>query len=337
MTPVIRTVRSVNAPAPRTPQRGKRWAWLASALVVVVMLVLHFGTSHASADENAIHSGLAGTCLDVFHSGTADGTSIDAAPCNGTGAQAWTTTATAIHHAGSDKCVGATSGGTVTLQTCSNAAGQVWLRDRQGYFNPDSGKCLSVAKAGAQARLASCDDLAAAAEQWMPATDAQMPLCSGGEGQAVACNAVKQWTVWQASGSNHEALLTTYTDGTPYEEWCADFVSYVYKQAGYPFTNGSADSWDENDANAVQYMGFTMHPASSDYVPKAGDVAFFNYPGGHVEIVVSGGKKPTFVYGNSAQIDPATGNGQMKANTITRDGDDGSVVYYLSPAGARTD
>jgi hypothetical protein len=298
------------------------------------MLVLHFGTTHASADENAIHSGFSGACLDVFHSGTADGTQVDAAPCNGSGAQAWTTTATVIRHAGSTKCVGAAADGAVTLQMCSNAPGQVWLRDRQGYFNPDSGKCLSASKVGAQARLASCGDLASAAERWTPAANAQMPSCGGDERQTVACNAAKQWTTWQAAGSDHETLLTTYTDGTPYEEWCADFVSYVYKQAGYPFTGGSADGWDENDANAVQYMGFTLHPAGSGYTPKAGDVAFFNYPGGHVEIVVSGGKKPTFVYGNSAQIDPTTGNGQMKANTITQDGDDGSVMYYLSPDGA---
>jgi cell wall-associated NlpC family hydrolase len=145
----------------------------------------------------------------------------------------------------------------------------------------------------------------------------------------IACSAIKEWGLWVASNTNHEALLTNYTDGTPSEPWCADFVSYVYKEAGFPFTGGSADGWDQNDANAVQYMGFTMHPADGSYQPKPGDVAFFSYPGGHVEIVVSGGSKPTFVYGDSAQIDPTTNNGQMKANTITSDSS-GQLEYYLS-------
>jgi len=78
-------------------------------------------------------------------------------------------------------------------------------------------------------------------------------------------------------------------------------------------------------------MGFTQHYANTGYIPKTGDVAYFNYNGGHVEIVVSGGSKPTFVYGNSATIDPTTGNGEMEANTETSDGSLGQLVYYLSP------
>jgi cell wall-associated NlpC family hydrolase len=146
----------------------------------------------------------------------------------------------------------------------------------------------------------------------------------------VACYAEKEWTTWQSGGISHDTLLNSYTNGSPDEEWCADFVSYVYKEAGYPFTQGSSNGWDENNANYIQYMGFAMHSASSGYVPKPGDIAFFNYNAGHVEIVVSGGSHPTFIYGDSATIDPTTGNGQMKANTILSDSD-GQIVYYLSP------
>ena len=77
-------------------------------------------------------------------------------------------------------------------------------------------------------------------------------------------------------------------------------------------------------------MGYTIHYASTGYLPKPGDVAFFNYSAGHVEIVISGGKQPTFIYGDSGTIDPTTGNGQMKANTILGNVS-GQVVYYLSP------
>jgi len=61
----------------------------------------------------------------------------------------------------------------------------------------------------------------------------------------VACYAAKEWAAWQAPGSNHNALLNVYADGNGYEEWCADFISYVYKEAGYPFSGGERDGWDE--------------------------------------------------------------------------------------------
>jgi hypothetical protein len=293
--------------------------------------VLRLGTGHAATTENAIRSGYAGACLDVFHSGSADGTPIDTAKCNGTAAQNWRTTATTIQQLHAGACVTANASGYIVLSRCSGSPAQVWLREQQGYYNPNTDKCLSAGNGGTRLQLGSCNNLSWDGVTWMPDSAAQTPACGGSEGQAVACQAIKQWAAWQANNSNHEALLTTYTDGTPYEEWCADFVSYLYKQAGYPFTNGSADGWDENDSSTVQYMGFTVHQADSGYTPSVGDVAFFNYPGGHVEIVVSGGSKPTFVYGDSAEIDPTTGNGQMKANTITDDGAEGSVVYYLSP------
>ena len=114
------------------------------------------------------------------------------------------------------------------------------------------------------------------------------------------------------------------------EEWCADFVSYVYKQAGYPFLYGERDGWDEYYAPNIQNQGFIYHSAAS-YIPHAGDVAFFDYNGGHVEIVAVGGSKPIFIYGDSGTIDKTTGNGDMAENTITNDGYAGQVIYYLSP------
>ncbi|HUB93394.1 MAG TPA: ricin-type beta-trefoil lectin domain protein, partial [Verrucomicrobiae bacterium] len=322
-------------PTPLMRNHSRRWAWLVVIAIVILAAPLLITTKHGqAASSNAITSGIFGNCLDVYHSDTVSGTPIDLAHCNGSAAQDWTTTATTIRHMGDGgTCIGVTTAGVITLQPCTDAAGQVWLRDRQGYYNPDKGECLSASKVGTQLELVGCGDVSSAGEIWNPESGAQAPACSGSEGDMVACEAVKQWTAWQAANSNHEALLTTYTDGTPYEEWCADFVSYIYKQAGYPFTNGSADGWDENDANAVRYMGFTMHTVGSGYTPRAGDIAFFDYPGGHVEIVVSGGNTPTFVYGNSPVTDPTTNNGDMASNTITHDdgGVSGQLVYYLSP------
>ena len=225
----------------------------------------------------------------------------------------------------------------VTLKSCDNEPGQVWLRDQSSFYNPNSGLCLSASlgEPSSQLYIDNCN-LSGDQQIWEPSdpTGADYginAICKGDEGIIIACNAEKEWSKWQSLGSNHESLLNTYTDGTPYEEWCADFVSYIYKESGYPFTRGESDGWDENNANNILNMGFTQHLASSGYLPKAGDVAYFNYSGGHVEVVISGGKKPTFIYGNSGTNDPTTGNGEMATNTITGDGSEGQLIYYLSP------
>jgi hypothetical protein len=314
---------------------------LGFVLLISVASVFRLVESHAAADSPKVTSGVAGYCLDDHDNGTVTNNIVDSWKCNSSAAQAWTVNDTTITH-NATACLSVennatTEGSGVVLAPCDSAVGQVWLRDNSGYENPNSNLCLSapINSSSSQLIISSCSNLSKAQEQWTATTvsgkDAQAASCQGSEGTMVACDAVKEWTTWQNSSSNHENLLTSYTDGAPYEEWCADFVSYVYKEAGYPFTQGEADGWDESIADNIQNMGFTMHMASSGYVPQAGDVAYFDYAGGHVEIVVSGGKTPTFIYGNSATIDPTTGNGQMMANTITSKGSEGQVVYYLSP------
>lgn len=309
--------------------------------IIVILLAIGLiklsGGNASAASGLKIVSGIAGECLDDYTGKLVSNNPVDAWGCNGSSAQSWSVTYDSIEHAGkyclsvagNSKNVGAE----MVLNTCSNAPGQIWLRDKSGYINPNSGLCLDNSS---QLTLESCRELASASETWTPdnynGKAVGLPSCDGAEGQKIACEAATEWAHWQNS-NNHLALLNTYTDNTPYEEWCADFVSYVYKQAGYPLTS-AYDGWDENDANNLQnYPEFTEHQASSGYVPKAGDIAWFNYDGGHVEIVVSGGSRPTFVYGNSGQIDPTTGNGNMRTNTLTSDGSEGQLVYYLSPSG----
>lgn len=290
------------------------------------------GDSHAYAvSPNSIKSGISGDCLDVQHDNKNVGAIVDNYPCNGSEAQNWAVNTISISHAG--LCLSVDGSGqkveaAIVLDSCNpDSPGQVWLSDRGGLFNPNSKLCLSDPGSGTseQLILATCDT--ASDEQW---SSPMLTLdCSGisSLGPRVACYAESDWETWQDT-PNHKALLNTYTDNAPYEEWCADFVSYVYKQAGAPFTSAYG-GWDDNDANNVQNDGFNKHDLS--YVPSQGDVGYFDYTGGHVEIVISGGQHPTFIYGNSATIDPTTGNGQMEANAILEDGSLGSITYYLSP------
>jgi hypothetical protein len=309
------------------------WA-VVFVLCFSITLTFRSVISHAVGVSPEIKSGVSGYCLDDHSDSSSSNAEVDSWGCNDSGAQAWTLGIASIKHGG-NLCLavednGTTVGDKVVLNACNQAAGQVWLRDQSGFFNPNSGLCLSLpnSQTGEQLIVASCSYLSQPYEVWTSDMDTKCVV--GTEGNKVACYAVQEWTNWQSRTPNHETLLNTYTGGSPYEEWCADFVSYVYKEAGFPFTGGETNRWDENIAGNIQNMGFTYHQVSG-YVPKPGDVAYFDYSGGHVEIVVSGGSTPTFVYGNSAIIDPATGNGEMEANTIASKGSEGQVVYYLSP------
>jgi hypothetical protein len=306
-----------------------------AALIIIFGVVGTFRTvnNHVSGDIQDIRSGLHDYCLDDSDSLLKSGNKVDIYKCNDTTAQAWSIDASSIKHE-DNYCLSInndskTAGADVVLNNCNNSPGQVWLANSYGYFNPNAQLCLSASNTSDNAALVlgACNS-SSASDQW--SQNNANTACSGNQGQVVACYAEKEYATWQAGKISHETLLNQYTGNASYEEWCADFVSYVYKEAGYPFTGGEYNGWDESNANNIQYMGFTMH-SPSNYTPKPGDIAYFNYTGGHVEIVVSGGKTPSFIYGNSAIIDPSTGNGEMESNTITNDGSLGQLVYYLSP------
>ncbi|MBM0259815.1 ThuA domain-containing protein, partial [Micromonospora sp. 4G55] len=94
--------------------------------------------------------GLAGKCLDVRGSGTADGTQIQLYTCNGTTAQTWTVTPNSTIKA-LGKCLDVSGGGSadgtkIQLWTCNGSGAQNWSAQADGSLrNPQSGKCLDVA------------------------------------------------------------------------------------------------------------------------------------------------------------------------------------------------
>ena len=301
------------------------------ALGLSMMWGYHFINNHVSAATPTIKSGIVGYCLDVHDDKTAQATPVDIWKCNNTNAQAWKVNEGDITH-NDIYCLtvedsGVAQNNSVVSSRCNGSAAQIWLRDGEGFYNPTTKACLFANKTDGPVTVSSCNDISGLYEKWIFSEGTNCPTSKG---PRIACFAAKEWNNWQQT-ENHASLLNAYTDGTPYEEWCADFVSYIYKEAGYPMINAPADGWDENDANAIQNMGFVKHPVDSGYLPKSGDVAYFDYNGGHVEIVFSGGQTPTFIYGNSAKIDPSTGNGQMAANSLTKEPGLGQLTYYLSP------
>lgn len=95
-----------------------------------------------------------------------------------------------------------------------------------------------------------------------------------------------------------------YTDNNA-EDWCADFVSWVYKESGKPFTGGASGGWripgvyaldDYLAANAIHFK-----PTDTSNAPQPGDVIIFNEGGPrmHTGLVLEvSGTKITTVEGN---------------------------------------
>lgn len=324
----------VRAPAPKS-----RFKIRYLFKIAVFLIALGFGlrtiSHHVTAAVPHINAGIHGYCLDDYQNAYEPNNPIDSWLCNNSPAQEWQIKNLALVHNGwclTVKNNDIIESSKVVLSSCNSTPGQVWLPSGGALENPNSGLCLTVpsGKTDRQLVIDSCNT-SSGAQQWSSSNGTAVQSCMGNnEGEKIACTAALEWNHWHTAGQSHEALLTQYTYGAPYEEWCADFVSYVYKTAGYPFQSGEADGWNENNANNLQYMGLTLHDPSN-YIPKAGDIAYFNYDGGHAEIVVSGGPHPTFIYGNSATIDPTTGNGEMAANTLLSDGSVGQLQYYLTP------
>ncbi|WP_433888002.1 GH92 family glycosyl hydrolase [Streptomyces sp. CA-111067] len=94
-------------------------------------------------------TGLAGKCVDVANSGTADGTHVQLYDCNGSGAQSWTVgtdgTIRALGKCLDDANSGTADGSLVQLWTCNNSGAQVWSRNSSGQIvNTAANKCLDV-------------------------------------------------------------------------------------------------------------------------------------------------------------------------------------------------
>jgi hypothetical protein len=301
--------------------------------------------TYTSMPVPEIKAGISGGCMDVYHNKATSGTVVQVANCDGRPSQDWSIKHNTVIH--NKSCLTAPGNpvendAKIVMEPCDGQVNQTWLTSYLDSFeNPSSGQCLDIphGEIGGQLIAGPCNDLTGSNETWLASiwsktnTAAATVNCDfSAEGEQIGCDAAKQWVKWNSSGVDHESLLNTYSDGNRYEEWCADFVSYVYREAGYPLTGGERDNWDEYVAGDVQYdANFTYNQAGSS-TPQPGDVAYFNYPGGHVEIVLLGGTKPIFVYGDSGTTDKSTGNGEMEENDITQDNSLGQVVYYLSPS-----
>jgi hypothetical protein len=115
-------------------------------------------------------------------------------------------------------------------------------------------------------------------------------------------------TVEGPRGSDRGKPCKYQGSGCP-EAWCADFVSWVYKQAGAPFSGGTDGGWRIASTHALadywKKNGVWIQnprrpvPVNDPRSPQPGDVVL--YPG-HTNIVASyDGKTVKTVGGNQSQ------------------------------------
>ncbi|MFR9771580.1 CHAP domain-containing protein [Nocardia sp. SC052] len=93
---------------------------------------------------------------------------------------------------------------------------------------------------------------------------------------------------------------TKYAEGAE-EAWCADFVSWVLREAGVPLANPNSGSWRIPGVYTLQEYYESIGrfvPSGSNYRPRTGDVLLYGEPspfGQHTNIVlrVEGGQVTT--------------------------------------------
>lgn len=105
-------------------------------------------------------------------------------------------------------------------------------------------------------------------------------------------------TEWQTPGAP-----TKYSQGVS-EDWCADFVSWVLREAGHPMSNPNSGSWRIPGVLTLQsYLAKAgrFRPVGDGYRPQPGDIVIYNGGdfGQHTNLVIStSGNRITTVGGN---------------------------------------
>ena len=92
---------------------------------------------------------------------------------------------------------------------------------------------------------------------------------------------------------SYDQNMLKYSQGIE-EPWCADFVSWVYSQAGMPFENPNSGSWQIPGTQTLkQYFKNqgSWHDYDPSYQPKTGDVIIYKQSdspfGQHTNIVLA--------------------------------------------------
>ncbi len=171
------------------------------------------------------------------------------------------------------------------------------MRHRRGQAAVEWLALMSVCTAAAIALMGPLRDAVASARLSAPPAAvapgpaipvlraAPLPDGDGARVVAIANDLLALGIVEEPPGSNRSPAILQFTDGNA-EAWCADFVSWVLRAAGMPFTGGASGGWRlawTGDVRAwFALRGRYRERLVAD--PQPGDIIWFRR--GHVGIVV---------------------------------------------------
>jgi len=113
----------------RPVHRRKRTIVYVAGGLLIPVAGLAYGLMPASAASAGAITGLAGKCIDVAASGTANGTAVQLYDCNGTGAQIWTVGNADGSLRALGKCLDVTAAGTADGTSRVDTAQRVFLNN----------------------------------------------------------------------------------------------------------------------------------------------------------------------------------------------------------------
>ncbi len=115
--------------------------------------------------------------------------------------------------------------------------------------------------------------------QWEP-----LPGGTGGDIVGLAERLLARGIAEQPPGSNRSPEILVFSDGNA-EPWCADFVSWVLKETGRPFTGGASGGWRLAWTPDIRswFVARDRYRTRAVAQPEPGDVIWFGR--GHVGFV----------------------------------------------------
>ena len=158
--------------------------------------------------------------------------------------------------------------------------------------------------------------------------------CSSAASGSIAAIALQEFSknvVEVPDGSNSSPEIDKYTDNHP-EFWCADFVSWVYKEAGKSFTGGVSGGWRitfvptlrewlQTNGKYTKRQDNGFMPQPGDVVILAGDASSTDSNGaeGHTGIIYQVNDKTIVtIEGNSSNmVAKRTYNNYLSNNSVT--------------------
>ena len=162
--------------------------------------------------------------------------------------------------------------------------------------------------------------------------------------QNIVCIAREQLAIWESqpgypwdgANSYSETGYLKYSQNSP-EEWCADFVSWVYNQADFPLQPDP--NWKIGYIPALVSIlatskNFQEHQPGSNYVPQPGDIAMHSGGGGpesHVNIVVSVDGTTVNLIGGDQGNGPYPGGSIVSTDTSVGGYWNDGIDLYISP------